>query len=167
MSEYRRSKGTEPRIIGPNVVKLANGVQAKVPTSDVRFIAWLIDTVFVLTAAVFVQRLFWGNPPASLEGFRDFWLLDQTISFALFFSVIQFLYDCLLHRLWGTTLGKRSSGACLVSAASGARVTWRQAIGRSILRLPLGVTLLGDPAHQGLHDYLADTIVIFRKHSEE
>ena len=149
------------------MVQLANGSEVEIPTPDTRFLAWLVDTIVILAATFGAQQLFWAMPPASLAGFRDFWLLDRIISFALFFFGIYVVHDVLLHWLSGTTLGKFLVGACLVSTVSCARVTWRQAIGRTVLKLPLGATILGQPTRQGIHDFLANTIVICREHSNE
>lgn len=166
MDTHRQLEHTEVRAIGSHMVQFADGSQAKTPTLDVRFLAWLLDTVVILAMTFGIQRVFWANPPASLAGFRDFALLDRLISFALFFLAICILYDTVLHSLWGKTLGKCFAGMSLVSAESGMRVTWRQAIGRATIRLPLGVTVLGAQAHRGLHDYLAGTVVICREQRE-
>lgn len=157
----------EIRAVGPHMVQFADGSTASTPTLDVRFLAWLIDIVVILALACGIQLIFWANPPDSLAGFRDLALLDRLVSFVLFFVAVCILYDALLHSLWGKTLGKLSANTGLVSVESGARVTWWQAIGRAMLRVPLGVTVLDDPAHRGLHDYLARTVVIYRDRSEE
>lgn len=162
MGRHRQLEHTEVRAIGPHVVQFANGSQAKTPTLDVRFLAWLIDTIIVIALAICVQLLFWANPPESLAGFRDFAPLERFISFILFFFAIYILYDSVLHRLCKGTLGKLAAGASLVSVESGERVTWRQSAGRALLRLPMSVTVLGDPDNRGFHDYWARTVVVCR-----
>ena len=148
-----------PKIVGHLTVEFSDGTRAQVPTRTDRIFARTVDLAVILATAIFAQQTFWSNRPASLEA-RDFELLDQIASFVLFYSAAHLVYEILQHRLWGKTLGKFLMFIRLASSLDGGRVTCKQAIGRAMVVLPLGITMLRDPVYQGYHDYLANTIVI-------
>jgi uncharacterized RDD family membrane protein YckC len=95
------------------------------------------------------------------SGFWQFYLIYFVITFA-----VMVIYQTVAVGKWGKTLGKAALGLKVVKP-DGSKVSFIRALGRALAyqlnAFTLGLAILMIPfSHKkrGLHDYIADTIVV-------
>ena len=142
----------------------------------IRFLAWVIDSIVVGFAYGLPLSLLF--PQHGLSTCPQFASAGMCVSTAHYYLAattwpdfaLTGLYFVLMWWLIGGTLGQHVLGLRVVDAASGARISVLQSIGRffgyllSIWVLCLGLIWVGvDTYKQGWHDKLAHTYVL-RQH---
>ena len=133
-----------------------------------RLAAYLIDTLFLFACLAIPRFIFWVIELSSPDNFLTREIL---FSFSLW-NIAEYLictaYFVLLTYMSGMTLGKKAMRIKVVAKDGGKlslfAVIYRETIGKylSAVILYVGYLLIGiDKEKRGLHDMLADTLVIY------
>jgi len=125
------------------------------------FAMWLVQTplMFLIAGTVIVP---FGTPPTRVQG----------AAFALFILlgwILPFIYEAVMLRYFGATLGKMACGLKVIRA-DGSALGWGISIGRYFMYVVSGMTLLigylmaaFDAQKRALHDRVCDTRVVYKK----
>lgn len=133
-----------------------------------RLAAYLIDTLFLFACLAIPRFIFWIIELSSPDNFLTKEIL---FSFSLW-NIAEYLictaYFVLLTYMSGMTLGKKAMRIKVVAKDGGKpsllSIIYRETIGKylSAIILYVGYLLIGiDKEKRGLHDMLADTLVIY------
>lgn len=133
-----------------------------------RLAAYLIDTLFLFACLAIPRFIFWVIELSSPDNFLTREIL---FSFSLW-NIAEYLictaYFVLLTYMSGMTLGKKAMRIKVIAKDGGKpslfAVIYRETIGKylSAIILYVGYLLIGiDKEKRGLHDMLADTLVIY------
>ena len=133
-----------------------------------RLAAYLIDTLFLFACLAIPRFIFWVIELSSPDNFLTREIL---FSFSLW-NIVEYLlctaYFVFLTYTSGMTLGKKAMRIKVIAKDGGKpslfAVIYRETIGKylSALVLYVGYLLIGiDKEKRGLHDILADTLVIY------
>ncbi|GAE34147.1 RDD family protein [Halalkalibacter akibai] len=133
----------------------------------VRLWAFLLDLI-----TVFSIQLLFVNPIIRYMNLSGVSLGPFTVE-TIFGALIFFLYFAIMTKQYGQTVGKMVLGLTVISLSE-QELTWnqiifREAIGRFIhqaffLLYAIYVMVAFTERKQGLHDYIADTIVVHELH---
>jgi uncharacterized RDD family membrane protein YckC len=136
----------------------------------IRFVASFIDGILMQVVRVCISLLVLGavvapfrspNPAAPFSG------AALTLGFATF--LVAFLYEVIMIRYFGATLGKMAIGVRVVRT-DGSGVGWAVSIGRYFMKIVSSIILLigyimagFDSEKRALHDRVCDTRVVYKR----
>lgn len=126
-----------------------------------RFLAFVIDTVIVLTVVLIAAVAVYGRRYVELSGKGETLLFDVVVQ-----GVLPAVAAILFWRFRGATPGKMLIGARIVDAKTFGPPSTGQLIGRYFAYIVSCIFMLGfiwiafDKRKQGWHDKLAGTVVI-------
>jgi uncharacterized RDD family membrane protein YckC/ribosomal protein L40E len=156
--------------------KLGGGYELRYAGFWVRLLAFLINGIIlyivisIITAAIFISKYGQSSYSTLLStissGNLDSMVLTFLGIFFLTFFIVTILYATISIGLWGRTVGKAALRIKVVKP-DGSRVSYWRALGRSLAYylngFTFGLTFLiiaFTNKKRGLHDYVADTVVI-------
>lgn len=126
----------------------------------IRFAAELVDSIIILFVGGILGFIvdFFYNMNRQIGGY-----LDVGILFIILFFVLFYLYEAGMESSFQqATIGKKAFGM-IVTDLNGNRISFRNASWRFIAKniIPFGyITILFTKKRQGLHDFIAGTLVI-------
>jgi uncharacterized RDD family membrane protein YckC/ribosomal protein L40E len=142
----------------------------------VRLLAWLIDGLLlgvlvgiVMTpfSAGFLQKFMdYFNSSSYSAGTLPPWYWQYLFVYSSITFVAGVLYQTIAIGKWGKTIGQAALGLKVVKP-DGSKVSFARAFGRALAQVLTGtifalayIVIAFTPQKRGLHDYIADTIVI-------
>ncbi len=136
----------------------------------IRFAAVFIDGILLQIVKIPMSLLFLGTVISPLARARPNTALTGTMLTLTFIStLIAFLYEVIMIRHFGATLGKMAVGVRVVRT-DGSGLGWGTSIGRYFMKIVSGVILLigyimagFDDEKRALHDRVCDTRVIYKR----
>ena len=163
--------------------KLSSGYENQIQYVGfwVRFVAWIIDDILLyivnsIVAGIILVSVYGPNlDTAWLSSLESSWLADDSqvwsflgVIFLAYLAglMVMIAYYTIAIGKWGRTLGKAALKIKVVKP-DGSRVSYWRALGRNLAYYLNGFTfglsfliIAFTKKKRGLHDYIADTIVI-------
>jgi uncharacterized RDD family membrane protein YckC len=136
----------------------------------IRFAGVFIDGILLQIVKISISLLFLGTVISPLARLRPNTALTGTMLTLTFVStLIAFLYEVIMIRYFGATLGKMAVGVRVVRT-DGSGLGWGISIGRYFMKIVSGVILMigyimagFDDEKRALHDRVCDTRVIYKR----
>lgn len=136
----------------------------------IRFVGVFLDGIVMEVVRIPLSLLIVGSVvlPFRLQANpRAFTTAFLTLSFLGW--VVAFLYEVIMIRYYGATLGKMAVGVRVVRT-DGSGISWGISIGRYFMKIVSGIILaIGyimagfDPEKRALHDRVCDTRVVYKQ----
>lgn len=138
----------------------------------IRFVAVVIDGIVLQLARIPISLLFVGTlvapfqypAPGSNPAFSRAALTVMSAS-----MVVAFLYQVIMIRYFGATLGKMAAGIKVIRT-DGSGISWGVSIARFFMKIVSSITLLigyiiagFDDEKRALHDRVCDTRVVYKR----
>lgn len=136
----------------------------------IRFVAVFIDGILLQIVRIPMSLLFLGSVMSPLARARPNSALPGAMLTLTFVStLIAFLYEVIMIRYFGATIGKMAVGVRVVRT-DGNGVGWGISIGRYFMKIVSGLILfIGyimaglDDEKRALHDRVCDTRVVYKR----
>jgi uncharacterized RDD family membrane protein YckC len=149
----------------------------------IRVAATLIDGLVLIPLSLPLAIAVWGRVSEQIDAFNQTsqfqmnQILRDYLGWALLVALGTYVYQVLMVRYFGATVGKLAVGIRVRIAGTAAVAGWREALLRPLLQLIVGfgsfvpgaglitilddLWMLWDRQRQTLHDKVANTIVIY------
>jgi uncharacterized RDD family membrane protein YckC len=137
----------------------------------IRFAAVFIDGILMQVVRVPISLLIVGSvvTPFQRLGSNPAAFTGALIALTFATMVVAFLYEVIMIRYYGATLGKMAVGVKVVRS-DGSGVSWGVSIARYFMRIVSGIILgIGyimagfDDEKRALHDRVCDTRVVYKR----
>lgn len=137
----------------------------------IRFLAVFIDGIALEVVTIPMSLVFFGSVMRPLAASRPNPAAVVGTMLAMNFAImlIAFLYEVMMIRYFGATLGKMAVGVKVVRT-DGSGISWGISIGRYFMKFVSGIILMigyimagFDGEKRALHDRVCDTRVVYKQ----
>ncbi|WP_102691058.1 RDD family protein [Rummeliibacillus pycnus] len=163
------SEAIDVRTLSPEPVQVEKVIEYHLKSAGfwTRFWAYIIDLIVISSlTAITVKPLFYFT---GWEEFQIMYITPYTFATGLIF----YGYFVIMTKIWGQTIGKMVLGIRVISE-NGQPLTWgtvlfRECIGRfiSVTIKLLYIIVAFTPNHKAIHDFIADTKVVYERNYEK